>query len=161
MNFRFVLLALLSLSSIAFADYKIVTIDINRILNESNESKQKRAEVDKRSASARKELEAKKASLQGLEKKIKESKNQKDIEAFKTQQRDFAKFVQETDQEIQKQIAEFNQDLTAKAMKIIESYAEEQKIDLVLYKGEKPRGPILYGEASGDITDEVMKRLNH
>lgn len=160
MNIRILLISLLCLTSAVQAEYKIVTIDINQLLNETSEAKTKRAEVDKVSASARKQLEAKKASLQALEKKVKESKDQKDLESFKTQQREFAKFVRETDESIQKQISEFNQVLTEKAMKIIATYAEEQKIDLVLYKGEKPRGPILYGQASGDITADIMARMN-
>lgn len=160
MNIRLLIISILCLTTPALSEYKIVTIDINQLLNETSEAKAKRAEVDKISDSAKKQLDSKKSSLQALEKKARESKSQKDIEAFKTQQRDFAKFVRETDEDIQKQISEFNKVLTDKAMKIIASYAEEQKIDLVLYKGEKPRGPILYGQASGDITQDIMERMN-
>lgn len=154
------ILAILLLSTITLAEYKIVTIDINRILNESKEAKAKRAEIDKKSAAATASLEKDRGSLMALEKKAKESKSEADVKAFREKQRSVSKFIQETENSIQSQVAAFNEQLTNKAMKEIEAYAKSEDIDLVLYKGEQPRGPVLFGEAGGDITDIIMSKLD-
>ncbi len=155
------ILALLLLTTLSLAEYKIVTVDINRILNESKEAKVKRAEIDKKSAAATTSLEKDNATLIALEKKARESKQEADIKAFKEKQRAMSKFFQETENSIQSQVAAFNEELTKKAMKEIEAYAKSEDIDLVLYKGEQPRGPVLFGEGNGDITDLIMSKLDN
>lgn len=154
------ILILLLLTSLSFAEYKIVTIDINRILNESKEAKIKRAEIDKKSAAATATLEKDKATLVALEKKAKESKKEEDIKSLREKQRAMTKFFQETENSIQSQVAAFNDELTKKAMREIEAYAKANDIDLVLYKGEQPRGPVLFSQTEGDITDEIMAKLD-
>lgn len=142
------------------SEYKIATVDITKILNESNEAKAKKIEVDKKADAARKELEGKRDVLQAAGKKLQDTKDPKEIEKFKKDQQEFATTMRAKDDELQKQIGEFNKQLTDKAMKIIEAYAKENGISLVLYKGDKPRGPVLYGEAGDDITAEILKKIN-
>ena len=64
-------------------------------------------------------------------------------------------------EEMNKQLAELRRNVLTKAMAAVRSVAEEQKLDLVLYKSEddKVGSPVLYGTNALDITDEVLKRL--
>ena len=154
------LIIFLVVPSACLADFKIATVDITKILNESSEAKAKKIQIDGKADIARKDLEGKRDQLQITGKKLQESQDPKGIEKFKKDQQEFAALMRSKDEELQKQISDFNKQLTDKAMKIIEGYAKENGISLVLYKGDKPRGPVLYGEAGDDITAEILKRIN-
>lgn len=144
----------LAASNVAVAEFKIATVDLYKIVNESKEAREKRVHIEKLSNDAKKKFEVKKQALGALE------KSSKDSEKLRTESKDLARFVHDTDEEIQKQILKTNKDLGERAAKIIEEYAKSQNIDLVLYKGSMNRGSVLYGNSAVDITDEILKRFD-
>jgi Skp family chaperone for outer membrane proteins len=53
-----------------------------------------------------------------------------------------------------------NKSLTDKALALINDYAKDKKIDMVIDKGEKVRGPVLFGDPTLDITDDIVQAMN-
>lgn len=147
----------------ANAEFKVATVDINKILNESKEAKEAKSQLDKASAEVRKKVEAPRAELEALEKKLKEAKvknDSKEAEDFRSKYENYTKLVKESDEELRKEFMKTNKELTEKAVKVIEAYAKQNNIDLVLDHSEKVRGAVLYGSGGDDITDKIISEIN-
>ena len=147
----------------AYADYKIATVDVNRVLNESSEAQTKKHELDQKQSEARKKIEQQGKTLQEQEKKIKDAKlaeSSKEVEKFKADARDFNRLVRDTEEDLKKEFLKFNKTLAEKAVKIVSSHAQKNDIDLVFDKSEKGRGPVLFGDSTFDITDAIIKEMN-
>jgi Skp family chaperone for outer membrane proteins len=160
----FVLLSFVFAPALVCADEaKIATVDMGRILNESKQGQAKRRELDVLSASAKKKVEERKATIQALDKKMKTSKtdeDSKEMEAFRVQARDFSRFVKDTEDGLKKEYVKSNRELLDASMKTIASIADKKKVDLVLDRSEKVRGPVLFGSKQTDITNDVLAELN-
>ena len=158
----FAAIALLITSTTVIAETKITTVDVNRIINESPEAKAKRKDLDTKAGEARKKVEAKRAVLVETDKKLKEMKvsdTSAEAENLRNDARDFERFVRDTDDDLKKEFLKFNKEITDKVLKIIDAYAKENHIDLVLDKSDKTRGAVLFGEASADITNDILAKL--
>ena len=69
----FLLIAfILCIRESAFADFKLATVDLNRILNESAAAKEERKALDLLTQQTKKKLDGKKQSITAMEKQIKE-----------------------------------------------------------------------------------------
>lgn len=145
------------------ADSRIATVDVARILNESPDAASKKKELDTISQEAKKKAEAKLKDLKALEAKLKDAKvsaDSKEAENFRAQAREYERFVKDTEEDIKKRFVKVNKEMTDKALAKIESYAKSNKIDLVLDKSEKYRGPVLFGVEAADITESVIASIN-
>lgn len=165
MNLKLCALALVAVfsNSVAQAEFKVATVDVNRVLNESKDAKVKKKELDEITLKAKAKIEDRRKVLKATEDKLKAasvSPDSKEAEKFRTDAREFARFVKDTDEDIKKEFLKTNKVLTDKALDLIKKYAQQHKIDLVLDKGEKGRGPVLFGDTSADITEDVIKSLN-
>ena len=146
----------------ALAQTRIATVDVARILNESSGAAAKKKELDVISQEAKKKAEARLKELKALETKLKEAKvspDSKEAENFRTQAREYERFVKDTEEDIKKRFVKVNKEMTDKALTKIEAYAKSNKLDLVLDKSEKYRGPVLFGVETADITDSVIETL--
>jgi|LakMenEpi03Aug12_release.lakeMendotaPanAssembly.Ray.scaffolds.fasta_scaffold226919_1 Skp family chaperone for outer membrane proteins len=157
------LTALFSLhASTAHSQTRIATVDVAKILNESPDAAAKKKDLDAISQEAKKKAEAKLKDLKALEAKLKEAKvspDSKEAENFRTQAREYERFVKDTEEDIKKRFVKVNKEMTDKALAKIEAYAKSNKLDLVLDKSEKYRGPVLFGVEAADITDSVIETL--
>ncbi len=144
------LVALLSYTSAASADFKIATVDVARIVNENPDAVSKKKELDSFSEKTKNKLEAK------LE-DSKVSADSKEAENFRNQVRDFERMRGDAKVDLEKRYMKVNKELTEKVYSQIEKYAKANNYDLIIDKSEKYRGPILYGDSSTDVTDQVLK----
>ena len=147
----------------AQAEFRIATVDIGKILNESSESVSKRKELDKRSISAKKQIDSKRSKLAKMEEKIKSGSVKSDspeADRFRQEAKDFARYVKDTEEELKRDFMKSNRALTEKTLKVIKEFAKYHKIDLVLDKSSAGRGPVLFGEANVDITQQILQQLN-
>ncbi len=154
------LVALLSYTSAASADFKIATVDVARIVNENPDAVSKKKELDSFSEKTKNKLEAKGKELQALKKKLEDSKvsaDSKEAENFRNQVRDFERMRGDAKVDLEKRYMKVNKELTEKVYSQIEKYAKANNYDLIIDKSEKYRGPILYGDSSTDVTDQVLK----
>ena len=151
------------LTDFAWAEFRIATVDINRVLNEAPEARQKKKQLDETSLEAKKKADAKRNELKNLETKLKEKKvsvESKEAESFRQQEKDYVRFVKDTEEDLKKQFLKLNKTVTEKALAQIEAYAKERQIDLVLDKSEKAKGPVLFGANAADITDAIIEKMN-
>jgi outer membrane protein len=158
----FSLVALLSVTSIATAEVKIGTVDVSRIVNENPDALAKKKDLDSFSEETKKKLEAKGKELQALKKKLEDSKvspESKEAESFRNQVRDFERMRGDAKADLEKRYMKVNKELTEKVYGQIEKYAKANNYDLIIDKSEKYRGPILYGDSSADVTDDVLKMV--
>jgi outer membrane protein len=152
-----------SAPAISHADFKLATVDINRVINEAPEAKASRKELDTLTQDAKKKVDAKRAVLKSVEDKIKAGQikeDSKEADAFKNDAREFSRFVKDTEDDIRQRFMKTNKTLTDKALKIIKTYASSHNLDLVMDRSEGMRGPILFGNPSTDITDDIIKAMN-
>ncbi|MEY4668818.1 MAG: hypothetical protein RL518_1517 [Pseudomonadota bacterium] len=155
-------IALLSYASAANAEVKIATVDVSRIVNENPEALAKKKDLDSFSEETKKKLEAKGKELQALKKKLEDSKvspDSKEAENFRNQVRDFERMRGDAKADLEKRYMKVNKELTEKVYAQIEKYAKANNYDLIIDKSDKYRGPILYGDASADVTDNVLKMV--
>ncbi len=160
-----ILITLLLLLVPAFlsAEYRIATVDVNKVLNESDEAQEVKSDIDKRSNAAKEKLEARRKQLKDKEDRLiakKVQQDSKEAESFRAELREFSREVKDTEEELKKKFLKTNKSLADKSLKIISDYAKENKIDLVLDKSESSRGPVLFGTSTVDITDEIVARIN-
>ena len=145
------------------AEYRIATVDVNRVLNESKESQAGKKTIDELSQSAKKKIDAEKTSLQKLEAELKKKGVKEDsaeAEQFRVKAREFSRIVKDNEEEVRSKFLKINRDLTDKAVKRIEAYAKSENIDIILDKSAQQRGPVLFGNPAVDITDSVLKSIN-
>ena len=160
---RLLLIALLTLiGSPSYADLRIATVDLSRIINETNAAKDQREMLNSLSETLKEKTEAKTDELKTLEARLESNKESKtyarEIAAFQIKRRDFARFLKDSEDELKREMSRINQELTASALKEIRNYAEKNGFDLVVTKSERQRGPILFGPSGIDITDQLLTR---
>ena len=157
------LLSLVLVVGRAQAEYRIATVDINRIMNDSSDSKAMKTKLDQLSLKAKKEIDAEKKKLEDFQKKIQAkdgSASTSDAEKYQKMAREFSRTVKDTEEDLKREFMKSNKSLTDRTLKIIEAYAQKKEIDLVLDKSLKTRGPVLFGTPSVDITDDIISELN-
>lgn len=149
-------------SSPAWADYRVATVDINRVINEAPESQGIRKTLDGKALEAKKKVEKKRDALKALEEKLKTAGVKADspeAEKFRADAREYTRLVKDSEEDLRREFAKSNKALTLKALKAVEAYAASNKIDLVLDKSQDVRSLVLFGSAGSDITDEIIKNM--
>lgn len=154
--------AALCLSTNVHAEIKIATVDVARLINEAPTAKGKKKELDAASEEAKKKLETKGKELQALKTKLEEQKvspDSKEAEAFRSKARDFERMRADIKADLEKRYMKVNKELSEKVMGKIEAFAKNNNYDLIVDKSEKYRGPVLFGKASADVTEQLLGDL--
>lgn len=154
----------LLLPSFANADFRVATVDVNKVLNESKDAKGKKKDLDEVTLKAKTKIESQRKVLKDKEEKLKKDKvatDSKEADAFRQEAREFARMVKDTDEDLKKRYLKINKELTDAALGAVRKYAESKKIDLVLDKSNDSRGPVLFGDAGADITEDVIRSMNN
>ena len=150
----------LLLPASATAQLKVAVVDVNQVLNNLDESKTKKKEIEKMSEKAKDKIEEKKEELRDLEESAKDSKDEDQLRELQREARNFERLVKDTDQDLKRKFIAINRDLTLKALNAVKKYAEEKGLDLVLDKNSSARGPLLYGSEEIDITEAVIDSMD-
>ena len=146
----------------SYANDKIVYLDINYILTNSEKGKIIFQQLDKKNKNNILELEKKENILKGKEKNLEIKKNilseselKKQIEDLKIQiikfKKEKKKLVKEFNNYKKKELSSLMQEINP----IISEYVKEKSIDLVLDKKN-----ILIGKTSYDITSNILELVN-
>jgi outer membrane protein len=153
------LFSCVALSS-AYAEVRIATVDVSRIVNDSPDAVSKKKELDNYSTETKKKVDSKGKELQALKTKLEEAKvspDSKEAENFRNQVRDFERMRGDAKAELEKRYIKVNKELTERVYGQIEKYAKANNYDLIIDKSDKYRGPVLFGTDSVDVTDEILK----
>ncbi len=143
----------------ADAQAKLATVDLGKVLTEAPGAKIEREEIDKKVEAAREKIEDKQKALADLQEKIADSKDAKELDKFDKERKELERFIQDSREDIGRQIDQTGKTLTGKALSLISAYAKQNGIDLVLDKSSHMRNPLLFGEASIDITDKIIEQM--
>lgn len=155
--------AMLGLSTAATAEFRVATVDMNKVLNDSKDAQGVRKKLEDMQSVAAKKLESKRDALKQLEEKLKSKgvpDDSKEAEGFRAQAREFERMVKDTREDLQKEFMKSNKGLSDKTLTVVQKYASANKIDLVLDKSQAVRGPVLYAGQVFDITDDIVKAMN-
>ena len=115
-------------------DYRIAIVDLNRIVNSTQEAKEKQKELEAQTKEAQEAVNQKAQKVKALEQEYMKTNNkEKGIELEKAS-RDLRLFAQDTKEIIQSKFKEINKRLIKDVMDEVQDYAEDNDIDLVLDK---------------------------
>ena len=148
---------------LAQAEFTVAFLDVAKLLNDSSDSKSQRAALDSKAKATREKLEKRRSELKNLEKSIRDKglgENSPEVDQLRSQARAFEGMVRDAEDDIRKEYLKVNRSLSEKALKLVNDYAKKNKIDLVLDKGEQGRGPVLFGQSSLDITEQILEQMN-
>lgn len=157
------LIILTSLSNQLLAESSIATIDINVVMNNLEDAKDKKETLNKEASVAKKKIEIKRKVLKEKELKMQArgvEMDSSEASDYRKELRDFERFVRDTEADLKSRFLKTNKELTEKVLETVENYAENNKIDLVLDSSQRGRSSVLYDAKSFDITEEVINKLN-
>lgn len=144
------------------AEFTMATVDLNRIMNDSPQSKEQRKTLDTLSNTAKKKIDARRQGITEKEKSLKSAgvkADSKEAQAFQKEARDFNRFIKDTEDEFKAEFIKINKALTDRAIESVRAYAKKNNIDLVIERSEKTKGPVIFGSPTVDITDDVLKGM--
>lgn len=141
------------------ADFRVATVDINRILNEMPEAKKEQQALDQATSAAKVKIESERKRLQTLEASLLEKKVKSDspeVKNFQTQAQNYQKMLAGSQEDLRGRFLSVNEKLAGKVVAAIERYAKKKNIQLVLEKGSQGRSAVLFGDEDADITDDII-----
>ena len=158
----FILIIFFTTISLSQSNEKIVYLDLDNIVNNTNAGKFIINELKKSKEAALSKFEKKEKELKKIENEINKQKNILSEDELKKKITNFRKeisFFQNDKQKVinnfnQKKIVEFNK-FFKKITPLIENYAKEKNIDIVLDKKN-----IFLASKKKDITQEIIKIIN-
>ena len=157
------LLLTLTAATTAIAEFKMATVDVARLLNETKFAQKEKSALDKHSKKIEGDIKSRGERLAKVEEKLKAGKispDSKEAENFRKDARDLSRLVKDTKEDLQKRFLKLNRKLSESALASVKRYAESKSIDLVIDKSTQGRSPVLFGAKSADITDEVLSLMN-
>lgn len=142
----------------------IAVVDLARALNEVNEGKKAKANLEGEFKAKKSELDKMKNDIQSLREDLERKSHLLSQEALKEKrddyQRKFMEYQQKakeyTEQMMQKE-GEMTNRIVGKLRTVVEQIAQKSGYTFVL---EKSQGGVVYGPVSADITTEVIKQYN-
>jgi len=158
----FFIIFFLSFCTNVFAQDKIVYLDVNRLLNESEAGKYLNVELNKINQSNIEEFKQIENSIKSEEEKILKQKNILKTDEFNlkvNELRDKYKSYQELKKSKNEEINKIRNNTASKILKIINEilsiYSTEKEISLIIEKKN-----IVIGKTQLDVTNEILKLLN-
>jgi outer membrane protein len=141
---------------------KIGYVDMQKLIDKSDETKKVRSTLESLKASKEKELEKMVTTAKKLEEDLKKQINILSDDAKKTKvdelekmDRDIRRFVSDSEAELTKKQREMENSILTELVDIIKKLGQEGDYTLIL-----PATVILYSNKGIDITDNVMKKYN-
>jgi outer membrane protein len=162
-------LSLIPLLVVAAAAYaqpsKIATIQVQAALAQTKEGKNSLQALEGKFSARRSALEKKQNDIAALQNQMRAGSATMSAEAKDRLARDFDAKTKELNREnedyqadVQTDEGQIVQALGQKMMAIIQKYAQENKIAMVV--DVSPQGPVLWADPAIDITTEIIKRYD-
>ena len=158
----FFIIFFLTFSTNIFAQDKIVYLDVNRLLNESEAGKYLNSELNKINNSNIEEFKKIETTIKSEEENILKQKNILKTEEFNSkvdELRDKYKSYQDLKNNKNEEINKIRNDAGSKILKIINEilsdYSTDKEISLIIEKKN-----IVIGKTQLDITEDILKLLN-
>jgi len=154
-----VLMVMMSFSSTCFAeDLKIGYVDIFKVFNDYEKTKEYDQKLEVRKSAAEEKLEAKKETIEKLQNKLdllKDSEKEKEEAKLEKEVNEYRDLEREIFTDIKKERDDKMKDIIKDINIIIKDYAQKNNFDLIVNANT-----VLYGSATMDITDQILKVSN-
>ena len=148
--------------NVSISKENIAFVNVDYLIKNSNIGKKLLANINDKDKKNLDNLKKKNKILQDLESSIKKKKNVISDEAYNKEVIDFKKKFQEFSKEKNKIVKEFNvfkkkeiENIFKKINPIINSYMEENSVDLLLDSKN-----IFMGAKKLDLTEDILKKIN-
>lgn len=160
----FLLLTLMTLplNSLAAENVKFGSIDIQKILNESESGKKAKSDLESLIKSKQTTIDEKGKAIEKLKADIEKQTSVLSADARKNKEdelekhiREYQRLVQDSQTEIKKKEAELTDAILNDIRELIEKVGEEEGYALIVEKGM-----VLYSSKGTDITDSVLKKYD-
>lgn len=154
-----VLTVMVSFSFTCFAkDMKIGYVDIFKVFNDYEKTKEYDDKLEVKKNAAEKKLENKKETIEKLQGKLdllKESEKAKEAKKLSKELKEYRDLEREVFTDIRKERDEKMKDIVEDIDKIIKDYAKKNGFELIINSNA-----VLYGVKAMDVTDEILKISN-
>lgn len=158
-GFLIVLIIMVSFSSTCFSkDLKIGYVDIFKVFNDYEKTKEYDEKLEVRKTAAEEKLEVKKEIIEKLQNKLgllKDSQKVKEEAKLEKEINEYRDLEREVFTDIKKERDDKMKDIIEDINIIIKDYAKKNGFDLILNANT-----VLYGSKSMDITDQILKISN-
>ncbi len=154
----------LILPAISFAvdPLKIVCIDLQKVLYESDTGKKAKSDIDALIKSKQSVLDEKRKTIEKLRGEVEKQASVLSLEAKKSKQdelekmeREYLRVAQDSDTEVRKKDTELRDMILKEIIELVDNIGKEEGYTLII-----ERGPVLYLDPVIDITDEVIRKYN-
>jgi outer membrane protein len=152
----------LPLSSLAADSVKFGSIDLQKVLNESEAGKKAKSDLDALIKSRESTIEEKGKAIEKLKGELEKQASVLSAEAKKKKEdelekmlREYQRLVQDSQAEVKKKEGELTDTIIKEIREIIDKIGVEEGYTLIIEKGL-----VLYSNKDIDITDIVMKKYN-
>jgi outer membrane protein len=149
------------IGSVWAADLKIAYVDIRKALNECNTGKEAKKSITKDvektehlSVEKQKELQTMKETLEKQAPMLTSDARAAKEKEFQSKLRDYQRWVDDNQKELQQKTMEINQSIVIGLQKIIDKIGTDDGYTLILEKNENI---VLFATKAIDITDRVIK----
>lgn len=154
-----VLTVMMSFSSVCFSkDLKIGYVDILKVFNDYEKTKNYDKNLEKKKEEAEKKLEKKRGVIEKLQGKLgllKEGEKAKEGEKLNKELKEYRDLEREAFTDIRKERDEKMKDIVEDIDAIVKDYAKKNGFELIVNSNA-----VLYGAKTMDITDEILKISN-
>jgi outer membrane protein len=158
----FIFILVLPLSSLAADSVKFGSIDLQKVLNESEAGKKAKSDLDALIKSRESTIEEKGKAIEKLKGELEKQASVLSTDAKKKKEdelekmlREYQRLVQDSQAEVKKKEGELTDTIIKEIREIIEKIGAEEGYALIIEKGL-----VLYSNKDIDITDMVMKKYN-
>lgn len=159
------IIAALSVTSLAHAEFKIGYVDVHTAVEKSTIGKKAKEEMKKEGEKKQKELDKKKADLDKMNEDIEKKKSLLSEDALQKRgqelQMEVAKFretVQKAQMELQKKEGELLEPIVKKVQAVVEKVAKDKGFAMVIRSNATDQ-IVIYAGSEYNLTDEVIAAL--
>lgn len=160
--FLFSALVMLPVSSRAADAVKFGSIDVQKVLNESESGKKAKSDLEALIKAKQSTIDEKGKAIEKLKSDIEKQASVLSAEAKKSKEdelekslREYQRMVQDSQAEIKKKEAEFTDTILREIRDLIEKIGEEESYTLIIEKGM-----VLYSNKGIDVTDSVLTKFD-
>ena len=158
----FFALIMLPVSSRAADAIKFGSIDVQKVLNESETGKKAKSDLETLIKTRQSNIDEKGKAIEKLKTDVEKQASVLSSEARKNKEdelekllREYQRIVQDSQAEIKKKEGEFTDTILREIRELIEKIGEEEGYTLII-----ERGMVLYSNKGIDITDSVLKKYD-
>lgn len=158
-----ILLGLIATPALA-KDVKIGFVDLQKALNLSESGKAAKEQIKAKVAGYDAEVKAKQEELKKLKEDLEkqamllseEARNEKERD-YQQKVKDYQRFTKDIQEELQQADADFTRKILEELFTVVQEIGKQGGYTIIL---EKTESAMLYGDASVDLTDQLIKAFN-